>query len=142
VNKKILIICITLLATAMVVAPVMAKGPPPENVEGKNPNSVEEGCTNPPFVGVVVLDLDLPSEIINRWFGSNIHVIVKPADKFYNPTELDVGDNFMMWLMNPDYRGKWVHMTKAGYLGLRAFFGLPSAGDVPEEGIYIWGAKT
>jgi hypothetical protein len=138
-NKKILTIGVVLLAVAILVTPVMAQGP------FKNPKAVLETTTQ----GSPVLDLNLPSEVTNRWFGPNcVHIIVKPADEFYCPTKLDVEDNFMMWLTNADYRGKWVHMNKgtalppSGYLGLFTIFGLTVPTDIPEEGVYIWGAKT
>jgi hypothetical protein len=131
-NKKILMISMTLFAVAMLVAPVMAKGPV------NNPHAVLETTTQ----GAPVLDLNLPSEVTNRWFSLDVHVIVKPADKFNCPTELDVGNTYMLWLINSDYRGKWVKMSQTGYLGLFAFFGLTAPSDVPAEGVYIWGAKT
>ena len=134
-NKKILIISITLLTVAMLVAPVMAN---PINSVDKNPNAVLDVATEI-VPGVPVVDLNLPSGVTNRWFGSEARVKVKPADEFYNPTKIDVGDNFIIWLMNSDYRGKWVKMSQTGYLGLFDFFGLVLLTDVPSEGVYIWG---
>lgn len=141
-NKKILIISMALFAIAMLVAPAMAKGP--LNAVDKNPNASLDTTTS----GTDVLDLNLPSGVTNRWFGTGVRVKVRPADKFYNPTTLDVGDNFIMWLTNPDYRGKWVKMNKgglappSGYLGLFVIFGLTPPTDVPPEGVYIWGSRT
>lgn len=142
-NKKILGIGMSLFAMFLLATPVMAKGP--VKAADKNPNAE--------ILGGFVLELTSPSQVINRWFGVNVphpdlHIIVKPANEFNCPTELDVGDNFTMWLTNPDYRGKWVHMNKGtalpptGYLGLFTIFGLPVPTDVPDEGVYIWGAKT
>jgi hypothetical protein len=141
-KKKILMVSITLLALAMLVIPVMAKA---SNAVGKNPNVVPETTTS----GTDVLDLNLPSGVTNRWFGTEAHIIVKPADKFYNPTEivLDVTANpmaensFLQWLINTDYRATWVKMTQTGYLALFAFFGLTPPTNVPTEGVYIWGSK-
>ncbi|MFX0202669.1 MAG: hypothetical protein ACFFCW_41730 [Candidatus Hodarchaeota archaeon] len=137
-NKKILIISMALLAIAMLVAPVMAK---PSNAVDKNPNVVLDTTTLRPG-GVPVVDLNLPSEVTNRWFGSEAHIVVKPADKFYNPTEIQLDQtNFWMWF-SPEYRGKWVKMSQMGYLALFTFFGLTPPTDVPPEGVYIWGSRT
>ena len=134
-NKKILMISMTLIAVAMLFTPAMAKGP--LEAVGKNPNASLDTTS----FGTDVLDLNLPSGVTQRWFGTEVYIKVKPADKFYNPTTLDVGDNFMMWLMNPDYRGKWVKMSQTGYLGLFILFGLTPPTDVPTQGVYIWGSK-
>jgi len=134
-EKKILMASMTLLALAMLVAPAMAKGP--LNAVGKNLNASLDTTSS----GTDVLDLNLPSGVTQRWFGTEVYIKVKPADKFYNPTTLDVGDNFLVWLMNADYRGKWVKMSQTGYLGLFALFGLTPPTDVPPEGVYIWGSK-
>ena len=135
-NKKILIVSISLFAVAMLVAPVIAKGPLNAEVKNDNPNASLDTTTS----GTDVLDLNLPSGVTQRWFGEDVHVKVKPADEFNNPTRLNVGDNFMMWLMNPDYRGKWVKMSQSGYLGLFDFFGLTPPTGVPLGGVYIWGS--
>ncbi|MFC1487784.1 hypothetical protein ACFLRN_08885, partial [Thermoproteota archaeon] len=131
---------ISLLAVIMFVVPAMAKGP--INAVDKNPNAVLDTTTKiVPPPGVPVVDLNLPSEVTNRWFGDEVHVTVKPVGKFYNPTTLDAGDDFLMWLMNPDYRGKWVKMSQTGYLGLFDFFGLTPPINVPAAGVYVWGSK-
>ena len=119
--------------------PVMAKGP--INSNDKNPNAVLE--TTSVLLEVDVLDLNLPSGVTQRWFGDHARIKVKPVGKFYNPTTLDVEDNFVMWLFNQDYRGVWVHMSKTGYLGLFSFFGLtgPNPDTIPVEGVYIWGNR-
>jgi hypothetical protein len=138
-KKKILIICMTLLTLAMLVIPVMAKGP--INSVDKNPNAILETTTLRPG-GVPVVDLNLPSEVTNRWFGPEAHIVVKPADKFYNPTEIQFDHtNFWMWFM-PENRGIWAKMTQTGYLALFAFFGLTPPTNVPADGVYIWGSKT
>lgn len=137
-NKKILMISISLLAVAMLAIPVMAKGP--LNAVDKNPNLVLDYTTKI-VSGIPVMDLNLPSGVTQRWFGYEARVKVKPADEFNNPTILDVGDNFLMWLMNEDYRGKWVKMSQTGYLGLFDFFGLTPPTGVPLDGVYIWGSK-
>ena len=140
-NRKILMACMALLAVAMLVTPVMARGP--LNAVGKNPNV--EIIGDAPS-GAPVLDLNLPSGVTKRWFGDEVQALVKPANQFHCPTELDVGDNFVLWLMNENYRGKWVHMNKgaafppSGYLGLFTIFDLIAPTDVPEEGVYIWGS--
>lgn len=134
-GKKILTLCIVLLAAAILVAPVLAKGP--INAEDKNDIPNAEIIVG----GASVLDLTPPSEVTNRWFGANnIHVIVKPADQFYNPTEIEFNEFTVgMWFMEV-YRGKWVKMTQAGYEALFTMFGLPVP-DIPPEGVYAWGAK-
>ncbi len=138
-NKKILIMSMTLFAVAMLVAPVLAKGPPPENVVGKNPNAVVDTATIGPF-SMYVLDLNLTSEVTNRWFGGHAHVIVKSADKFYNPTEIIFDEtNSTDWLGDP-YRGMWVKMTPEGYEAIFERFGL-EVPYIPETGVYMWGSK-
>jgi hypothetical protein len=135
-NKKILTISMTLFAVAMLVIPVMAE---PIN----NPHAVLDTTTGE----TDVLDLNLPSGVTNRWFGDEAHIIVKYADKFHCPYKIDVEDNWFAWMMNPDNRGKWVHMNKGdattftGYLGIFAALGLTPPTDVPPEGVYIWGSK-
>ena len=136
-NKKILSISTFLLTIAVLATPIFAEGP--LNAVDKNPNAVLDVATKI-VPGVLVLDLNLPSGVTQRWFGDEARVKVKPADEFYNPTTLDVGDNFLMWLMNEDYRGTWVKMSQTGYLGLFDFFGLTLPTDVPSEGVYIWGS--
>ena len=141
-NKKILMISTILLAVGMLVTPVWARGP--VNAEIKNDNPNMDVIYN--IVEVQMLEQTLPSGVILRWIyfpmvPSIVHVKVKFATEFSNPELLDVGNNFMMWLTNPDYRQKWVHMNKAGYLGLFAIFGFPEP-DCPTEGVYIWGKET
>jgi len=152
-NKKILIISMTLLAVGMLVTPVMARGPVNAEIKNDNPNmEIIEGNA-----GIQMLEQTLPSGVILRWIyfpmvPSIVHTKVKFVTEFSNPELLDVGDNYMMWLMNPDYRQKWVKMNKgvyepyghpdsAGYLGLFATFGFPEPA-CPAEGVYIWGKET
>lgn len=136
-NKKILMISTTLLAIAILATPVMARGP--LIAVDENPNAVLD-VTTEIVPGLSVVDLNLPSGVTQRWFGYGVRVKVKPADEFNNPTTLDVGDNFLMWLMNEDYRGRWIKMSQTGYLGLFDFFGLTLPTGVPSEGVYIWGS--
>lgn len=137
-NKKTLVVPVVLIVGIMLIIPVNAKGP--VNAEEANPNAeLLESIYSPMFNS---LELNLPSEITNRWFGSGgVRVIVKPADKFYNPTDvlLDVAD-VPLWFT--DYRATWVKMTKAAYLSLFVMFGLTQPTDVPDEGVYVWGGKT
>jgi len=137
VNKKIFIMGMTLLAIAMLVTPVMAE---PLKAEDKNDNPNAEIIFS--TYGFQMLEITTPSEVRLRWVyfpESTIHTKVKYADKFSNPTKLDVGDDFMTWLTVPDYREKWVKMSKTGYLNLHILFGFPAPEGVPEAGVYIWG---
>jgi hypothetical protein len=137
VNKKIVIMGMTLLALTLLVAPVMAE---PLEAEVKNDTPNAEIIVS--IYGFQMLEITTPSEVRLRWIyfpESTIHTKVKYADKFSNPTKLDVGDDFMTWLTNQDYREKWVKMSKTGYLNLHTIFGFPAPEGVPEAGVYIWG---
>jgi hypothetical protein len=136
-NKNMLVIAMILMVGAMLVTPVMAKGP--LKAIDKNPNAeILQSGTFP----LASLELTPPSEITNRWFGpEGVRVIVKPADKFYNPTDIVLDEaDVMLWFS--DYRATWVKMTKSAYELLFTMFDLPPPTDVPDEGVYIWGAKT
>ena len=136
-NKKILGIFISVLAVAMFIVPVMAKGP--VKAADKNPNAeILQSGTYP----LASLELTPPSEITNRWFGpEGVRVIVKPIDKFYNPTDIVLDEtDAVLWFS--DYRATWVKMTKAAYESLFVMFDLPIPDGIPDEGVYIWGAKT
>jgi hypothetical protein len=142
VNKKIFMMSMTLLALTILVAPVMAE---PLKAEVKNdiPNAE---IINGSFYGVPIQELTqiLPSGVIHNWVyfpGATIHTKILPRDKFDNPTTLDVGDDFSGWLANTDYLGKWVKMSKAGYVGLHLAFGFVDYPFelIPEEGVYIMG---
>ena len=149
-KKKILTTSIILIALGMLVAPVMARGPVTAEIKNDNPN-VEIMYGN---IDCYMVMQTLPSGVILMWgyfpnIPSVVHVKVKFATEFSNPELLDAGDNYMMWLMNQDYRRKWVHMNKGvyapypsgtGYLGLFALFGFPEL-DCPAEGVYIWGKE-
>ena len=145
-NKKIFTISMILVAAVMLVSPVMGKGP--INAVDKNPRIVvETGIfegvlpTGPFAVPWTKVELVLPSGVIYRriyWPDSSItNVLEKPADSFYCPTEIEFDEtNFMIWLVNPDYIGKWVHMSAAGYEALFSYFGMVVP-TVPTEGFYL-----
>jgi len=136
-NKKILMITMGLFIVAMAVSPVMGKGP--INAAEKNPNAVvEDGIFfTAPWTKV---DLVLPSGVVNRWIywpESTTSVLVRPADVFSCPTEIEFDEtNFMVWLTNPEYSHKWVHMSQTGYAALFAFFGM-TVPSIPPEGVYL-----
>jgi cytochrome bd-type quinol oxidase subunit 1 len=139
VNKKISIISIILFAAAMLVSPVMGTGP--INAADQNPNvGVETGIYMPFAVPWTKVELVLPSGVIYRrifWPNSITSVLEKPADSFYCPTEIEFDEtNFMTWLTNPDYIGKWVHMSAAGYATLFTVFGM-TVPSIPPEGVYL-----
>jgi hypothetical protein len=146
VNKKIFTMSMILVAAAMLVSPVMGEGP--IKAVDKNPRIVVETGI---FEGVLPngvpfavpwtkVELVLPSGVIYRriyWPDSITKVLVKPADSFYCPTEIEFDEtNFMTWLVNPDYIGKWVHMSAAGYEALFSYFGM-TVPTVPTEGCYL-----
>jgi hypothetical protein len=126
-----------LFGVVMLITPVIGKGP--LNAAEKNPNAVIETGTfyTAPWTKV---ELVLPSGTVNRWIywpESTTSVLVKPADKFYCPTEIEFDEtNFMSWLTNPDYIGTWVHMSQEGYAALFAYFGM-SIPSIPPEGVYL-----
>ena len=153
VKKKILVVAFALMFAAMLVAPVMARGPVTAETKNDNPNVEIIYGNNESHI----FKQTLPSGVILMWIyfpnlPSVVHVKVKFATEFSNPELLNVGDNFLMWL-NPEmgYRKKWVHMNRgvyalpgmggAGYLGLFKIFGFPEP-DCPPEGVYIWGKET
>ncbi|MEJ2127097.1 MAG: hypothetical protein P8X84_06320, partial [Candidatus Bathyarchaeota archaeon] len=96
-NKRILIIGISLLVAAMFVSPVMGTGP--INAVDKNPNVVvETGFYTGEINGVpfavpwTKVELVLPSGVIYRrifWPNSVTSVLIKPADIFHCPTEIE-----------------------------------------------------
>ena len=144
-NKKISIICIILFVAAMFVSPVMGTGP--INAVDENPNVVvETGIYTGEINGVpfavpwTKVELVLPSGVIYRrifWPNSITSVLVKPADSFYCPTEIEFDEtNFMTWLTNPDYIGKWVHISAAGYAALFTVFGM-TVPSIPTKGVYL-----
>ena len=144
-NKKILMSGMLLLAVGMLISPVMGNGP--INAVEKNPRlfvetGLYEGERNgvPFAVPWTKVDLVLPSGVTYRriyWPTSTTCVLVKPADSFYCPTEIEFDHtNFMAWLTNPDYIGTWVHMSKAGYEALFAFFGM-TVPSVSSDGVYL-----
>ena len=135
-----------LFAAAILVSPVMGKGP--INAVDKNPRIVVETGfyegvlpNGVPFsVPWTKVELVLPSGVIYRriyWPNSVTCVLVKPADSFYCPTEIEFDEtNFRTWLGNPDYVGEWVHMSAAGYAALFTFFGM-TVPSIPTEGVYL-----
>lgn len=136
---------IILFVVAMFVSPVMGKGP--INAADQNPNVVVEtgfytGEVNgvPFAVPWTKVELVLPSGVVYRrifWPNSVTSVLIKPADKFYCPTEIEFDvTNFMTWLTNPDYIGKWVHMSAAAYAVLFTVFGM-TVPSIPPAGVYL-----
>jgi hypothetical protein len=148
VNKKIFIMSMTLIALTMLVAPVMAE-PLKAEVKNDNPDAeILDGflySSSFPPIPIQELTQILPSGVIHNWVyfpgEVTIHTKVLPRDKFYKPTTLDVGANFGDWLANTDYLGKWVKMSKAGYVGLHLAFGFVDYPFdlIPDEGVYIMG---
>ena len=98
------------------------------------------------FFGMPLQELTqiLPSGVIHNWVyfpgDVTIHTKILPRDKFYNPTTLDVGSDYNQWL-EPEYLGKWVMMSKEGYVDLHMHFGFVDYPFdlIPEEGVYIMG---
>ncbi len=140
-NKKILITSLALLAISIIVAPVMGE---PLKAEDKTNIPNAEIIYSVFGMGIQELTQILPSGVIHNWVyfpDSTVHTKIKPRDKFYNPTTLDVEDNFGEWLTNTDYLGKWVKMSKTGYVNLHLAFGFVDYPFdlIPDEGVYIMG---
>lgn len=126
-----------LLAVGMLISPVMGNGP--INAVEKNPRLFVETGISFGVVPWTKVDLVLPSGVTYRriyWPESTTCVLVKPADSFHCPTEIEFDHtNFTVWL-TPDYIGTWVHMSKAGYEALFAFFGM-TVPSVSPDGVYL-----
>jgi hypothetical protein len=139
VNKRILTLCLTLLAITILVLPVLGE---PRKAEDKNDIPNAEIIESVFGMGIHELTQILPSGVIHNWVYfplSTIHTKVMPKDKCSIPAVANVGDTYGLWLNNPLYTGKWVEMSKTGYIALQTDFGfLDYPFDlIPEEGIYI-----
>jgi hypothetical protein len=136
-EKRILLIGMTLLSLVFLVLPVMAKPDTrgPLNSVGKNPNA------DLYFISGFIpkLDITTGSGLINRWInwptGATSRVVIKPANQFNCPNAIDMGDSWLEILTNPEYWNKWVFLSQSGYEELFAAFGMPAPADT--GGVYM-----
>ena len=141
-KKKILIIAVALMFAAMMVTPVLAKpvSRGPLNAADKNPNiNLRYGIpTDPTLPPAENVEMTTPSGLINRWINwsySTSRVVIRPDDKFKCPKAIEVGNAWWLAFSEDNYH-KWVHMSRAGFEGLAAFF-QGTAPDTNGAGVYF-----